>query len=134
MPIRCLLHYECFATQTDHLPFLLVSVRTANTRKSIQQLRYRVAKPRFAFGKIRLNLAKIRLVLSRWTVDKRSEEAEVFLLFLFVLLLPVVAVVVLFCILAALFLIPVILLTLPVGIPLWMLTALFSEREPGRDA
>lgn len=132
---RCLLHYECFAAQTDHLPFLLVSVRTANTLKSIQQLRSRVEKPRFgAFGKIRLNLAKIRLVLSRWTVDKRSEEAEVFLLFLFVLLLPVVAVVVLFCILAALFLIPVILLTLPVGIPLWMLTALFSEHEVGRDA
>jgi hypothetical protein len=57
-----------------------------------------------------------------------------FLLFLFVLLLPVMAVAVLFCIWAALFLIPVILLTLPVGIPLWLLTALSSEHEPGRDA
>jgi hypothetical protein len=28
----------------------------------------------------------------------------------------------------------VILLTLPVGIPMWILTALSSEREPGRDA
>ena len=73
-------------------------------------------------------------MLSRWTADKRSEEAKVFLLFIFVLLIPVVAIAVLFCVWAALFLIPVILLTLPVGIPLWMLTALFSEHEPGRDA
>ena len=57
-----------------------------------------------------------------------------FVLFLFVLLIPVIAVVGLFCILVALFLIPVILLTLPVGIPMWILTALYSEREPGRDA
>jgi hypothetical protein len=59
---------------------------------------------------------------------------EVLVLFVCVLLLPVIAIVVLFCILAALFLMPVILLTLPVGIPMWILTALFSEREPGRDA
>jgi hypothetical protein len=58
----------------------------------------------------------------------------VFLLLLFVLLLPVMAIALLFCVWAALFLIPVILLTLPVGIPLWILTALFSEHEPGRDA
>ena len=59
---------------------------------------------------------------------------EVLLLFLCALLLPVIAIVVLFCIWATLFLIPVILLTLPVGIPVWILTAFFSEREPGREA
>jgi hypothetical protein len=57
-----------------------------------------------------------------------------FLLLLFVLLLPVIAIAVLFCIWAVLFLIPVILLTLPVGIPMWILTAWYSEREPGRNA
>jgi hypothetical protein len=58
---------------------------------------------------------------------------EVLLLFLCVLLLPVIAIAVLFCMLVVLFLTPVILLTLPVGIPMWMLTAFYSEREPGRD-
>jgi hypothetical protein len=51
-----------------------------------------------------------------------------------VLLIPVIAIAVMFCIWAVLFLIPVILLTLPVGIPMWILTAFFSEREPGRNA
>ena len=59
---------------------------------------------------------------------------EMLLLSLCVLLLPVIAIVVLFCILVALFLVPVVLLTLPAGIPLWIVTALSSEREPGRDA
>jgi hypothetical protein len=56
------------------------------------------------------------------------------MLFLFVLLLPLVAIVVLFCIFVVLFLMPVVLLTLPVGIPMWICAALSSEREPGRNA
>jgi hypothetical protein len=94
-------------------------------------------------NKISLDLANIRLAISRWKVESVAEEVgcgpnellmEVLLLFLCVLLLPVIAVVVLFCMLVVLFLTPVILLTLPVGIPMWILTALSSEREPGRDA
>jgi hypothetical protein len=56
------------------------------------------------------------------------------LLLLLFVLIPVIAIAVMFCILAALFLVPVILLTLPVAIPMWMFIALFSEQEPGRDA
>jgi hypothetical protein len=94
-------------------------------------------------NKISLDLANIRLALSPWTVETMAEEVgcgpnellmEVLLLFLCVLLLPVIVVAVLFCMLVVLFLTPVILLTLPVGIPMWILTALSSEREPGRDA
>jgi hypothetical protein len=96
-----------------------------------------------AVNKISLDFANIRLALSPWTVDTVAEEVgygpiellmEVLLLFLCVLLLPVIAVAVLFCMLVVLFLTPVILLTLPVGIPMWILTAFSSEREPGRDA
>jgi hypothetical protein len=56
------------------------------------------------------------------------------LLFLCLLLLPVIAIAVLFCAFVALFLTPVILLTLPVAIPSWTLTALFSKQEPGKEA
>jgi hypothetical protein len=54
-------------------------------------------------------------------------------LFLFVLLIPIIVLAVIFSICAALFLLPVILLTLPVAIPIWILAAmstLFPEREP----
>ena len=54
-------------------------------------------------------------------------------LFLFVLLIPVIVLAAIFSICAALFLLPVILLTLPVAIPMWILAAmstLLPEREP----
>jgi hypothetical protein len=54
-------------------------------------------------------------------------------LFLFVLLIPIIVLAVTFSICAALFLLPVILLTLPVAIPMWILAAmstLLPEREP----
>ena len=54
-------------------------------------------------------------------------------LFLFVLLIPVIVLAAIFSICAALFLLPVILLTLPVAIPMWILAAMFTllpEREP----
>lgn len=53
-------------------------------------------------------------------------------LFLFVLLIPVIVLAAVFCICAALFLLPLILLTLPVAIPMWILIAmstLLPERE-----
>jgi hypothetical protein len=58
---------------------------------------------------------------------------EVLLLFLFVLLIPVMLLAAFFCFFAILFLTPVILLTLPVAIPMWILAApwaLLPEREP----
>jgi hypothetical protein len=54
-------------------------------------------------------------------------------LFLFALLIPVIVLAAIFSICAALFLLPVILLTLPVAIPMWILAAMFTllpEREP----
>jgi len=54
-------------------------------------------------------------------------------LFLFVLLIPVIVLAAIFSICAALFLLPVILLTLPVAIPMWILagiSTLLPEREP----
>jgi hypothetical protein len=54
-------------------------------------------------------------------------------LFLFVLLIPVIVLAAIFSICAALFLLPVILLTLPVAIPIWILvgiSTLLPEREP----
>jgi hypothetical protein len=54
-------------------------------------------------------------------------------LFLFVLLIPVIGLAAIFSICAALFLLPVILLTLPVAIPMWILvgiSTLLPEREP----
>jgi hypothetical protein len=54
-------------------------------------------------------------------------------LFLFVLLIPVIVLAAIFSICAALFLLPVILLTLPVAIPMWILVGisnLLPEREP----
>ena len=54
-------------------------------------------------------------------------------LFLFVLLIPVIVLAAIFSICAALFLLPVILLTLPVAIPMWILvgiSSLLPEREP----
>ena len=54
-------------------------------------------------------------------------------LFLFVLLIPVIVFAAIFSICAALFLLPVILLTLPVAIPMWILVGisnLLPEREP----
>jgi hypothetical protein len=53
-------------------------------------------------------------------------------LFLFVLLIPVIVLAAIFSICAALFLLPVILLTLPVAIPMWILagiSTLLPERE-----
>ena len=58
---------------------------------------------------------------------------EVLFLLLFVFLIPVFVVAAVFCICAALFLVPVILLTLPVAIPMWILagtSTLLPEREP----
>ena len=55
------------------------------------------------------------------------------ILFLFVLLIPVIVLAAIFSICAALFLLPVILLTLPVAIPMWILVGisnLLPEREP----
>ena len=55
------------------------------------------------------------------------------ILFLFVLLIPVIVLAAIFSICAALFLLPVILLTLPVAIPMWILveiSTLLPEREP----
>jgi hypothetical protein len=57
---------------------------------------------------------------------------ELLLLPLLVLLIPTIAIAAVICIWAALFLTPVILLTLPVAIPMWILAAMFSEREPSR--
>ena len=54
---------------------------------------------------------------------------EALALLLFPLLIPAIAVAVVICICAALFLMPVILLTLPVAIPMWIL---FSGREAAR--
>jgi len=54
-------------------------------------------------------------------------------LFLFVLLIPVIVLAAIFSVCAALFLLPVILLTLPVAIPMWILvgiSTLLPEREP----
>ena len=54
-------------------------------------------------------------------------------LFLFILLIPVIVLAAIFSICAALFLLPVILLTLPVAIPMWILvgiSTLLPEREP----
>jgi hypothetical protein len=54
-------------------------------------------------------------------------------LLLFVFLIPVIVVAAIFCICAVLFLAPVILLTLPVAIPMWILltmSTLWPEREP----
>ena len=54
-------------------------------------------------------------------------------LLLFVLLIPVIVLAAIFSICAALFLLPVILLTLPVAIPMWILvgiSTLLPEREP----
>ena len=54
-------------------------------------------------------------------------------LFFFVLLIPVIVLAAIFSICAALFLLPVILLTLPVAIPMWILvgiSTLLPEREP----
>jgi hypothetical protein len=54
-------------------------------------------------------------------------------LFLFVLLIPVIVLAAIFSICAALLLLPVILLTLPVAIPMWILvgiSTLLPEREP----
>jgi len=54
-------------------------------------------------------------------------------LFLFVLLIPVIVLAAIFSICAALFLLPVILLTLPVAIPIWILvgiSTLLPAREP----
>jgi hypothetical protein len=54
-------------------------------------------------------------------------------LFLFVVLIPVIVLAAIFSICVALFLLPVILLTLPVAIPMWILAAmstLLPEREP----
>jgi hypothetical protein len=54
-------------------------------------------------------------------------------IFLFVLLIPVIVLAAIFSICAALFLLPVILLTLPVAIPMWILvgiSTLLPEREP----
>jgi hypothetical protein len=54
-------------------------------------------------------------------------------LFLLVLLIPVIVFAAIFSICAALFLLPVILLTLPVAIPMWILvgiSTLLPEREP----
>ncbi len=48
---------------------------------------------------------------------------EMLLLLLFVFLIPVIIVATIFCIGAALFLVPFILLTLPVAIPMWILAA-----------
>ena len=56
---------------------------------------------------------------------------EVLLLLLFGLLLPVIVIAVAFSICAALFLVPFILLTLPVAIPMWLLAAPWAlSREP----
>ena len=55
------------------------------------------------------------------------------ILFLFVLLIPAIVLAAIFSICAALFLLPVILLTLPVAIPMWILVGisnLLPEREP----
>ena len=57
---------------------------------------------------------------------------ELLALLLFVLLIPAIAIGAVICIWAALFLMPIILLTLPVVIPLWMLGAMFSGREAAR--
>jgi hypothetical protein len=54
-------------------------------------------------------------------------------LFLFVLLIPVIVLAAIFSICAALFLLPVILLTLPVAIPMWILAAM-STLLPEREA
>jgi len=54
-------------------------------------------------------------------------------LLLFVLLIPVIVLAAIFSFCAALFLLPVILLTLPVAIPTWILvgiSTLLPEREP----
>jgi hypothetical protein len=54
-------------------------------------------------------------------------------LFLLALLVPVIVLAAIFSICAALFLLPVILLTLPVAIPMWILvtmSTLLPEREP----
>ena len=54
-------------------------------------------------------------------------------IFLFVLLIPVIVLAAIFSICAALLLLPVILLTLPVAIPMWILvgiSTLLPEREP----
>jgi hypothetical protein len=54
-------------------------------------------------------------------------------LLLFFLLIPVIVLAVIFCVCASLFLVPVILLSLPVGIPMLMVAArcaLVPEREP----
>jgi hypothetical protein len=54
-------------------------------------------------------------------------------LFLFVLLIPVMVFAAIFSFCAALFLLPVILLTLPMAIPIWILvgiSTLLPEREP----
>jgi len=56
---------------------------------------------------------------------------EVLLLLLFGLLIPVIVLGVAFFICAALFLLPFILLTLPVAIPMWILAAPWAlSREP----
>jgi hypothetical protein len=56
---------------------------------------------------------------------------EVLLLLLFGLLLPIIVLAVAFCVCAALFLVPFILLTLPVAIPMWILAAPWAlSREP----
>jgi len=54
---------------------------------------------------------------------------EVLALLLLALLLPAIAIAAVICICAALFLTPIILLTLPVAIPMWIL---FSGRETAR--
>jgi hypothetical protein len=54
-------------------------------------------------------------------------------LLLFALLVPVIVLAAIFCICAALFLVPVILLSLPVGIPMLIVAArcaFLPEREP----
>ena len=52
-------------------------------------------------------------------------------LLLFALLVPVIVLAAIFCICAALFLVPFILLTLPVAIPMWILAAPWAlSREP----
>ena len=54
-------------------------------------------------------------------------------LLLFVFLIPLIVIAVIFSICVALFLAPVILLTLPVAIPMWILvtvSTLLPEREP----
>jgi len=57
------------------------------------------------------------------TENFKVTSMEVLLLLLFVVLIPVIAMAAIFCIVVALFLTPVILLTLPVAIPMWILAA-----------